>query len=313
MKTYFKTLSQQLEILESRGLLIANPEFAKKSLLHFNYYKLINATSAFVTDKDGRYIRGISFEHLLYIHDFEKELKQKLLGTTLEIERHARSIISYIFTKNHPSDNSYLDKRNFVRDDPLVLTNIFDMEKTIDRFSNEQNYKKSMGHYINKYGSIPFWFLVNFISFGKLINIYQTMLHEDRIEVADEFEKFIEDNLKMELEDHLSPKKLESYLSNVKDLRNLCAHDNLILGYRFEKPIIYFKSLFDEEFEERKRDDLYSVYLSMRALISRSQFLSIRQSLVKRTRRLRANIPSIAYEKLMRSIGFPLNFNEEEI
>ena len=51
MIEYFKSTDQQIDILKSRGLIINDEKRAKEVLLRYNYYKIINATIPFFTEK----------------------------------------------------------------------------------------------------------------------------------------------------------------------------------------------------------------------------------------------------------------------
>ena len=91
MFEYFKSTDQQIDILKSRGLIINDEKRAKEVLLRYNYYKIINATLPFFTEKSKngkfKYREGTDFLDLYEVHHFDKELKKILLSQMLEIER----------------------------------------------------------------------------------------------------------------------------------------------------------------------------------------------------------------------------------
>lgn len=312
MAKYFKTLDEQVELLRGRGLIIENEDKAKDKLLNYNFYKLVNGTREFFCRDDNPYVyrKGVEFRELNKLHEFDKEIKTHFLNSILDIERHLRSIISYVFMKSHPEANSYLNPDNFNGEKALITTNISTFVKTIDNYKEEENYKKSISHYSNKYKHVPFWFLINFISFGKLINFYQTMKEEEAYEVANIFTKFLTDNIEEAEGYYITVKQFESAILNIKNVRNIVAHDNLILSYKFDQDIYYIKPIHDkwEIGIEDRRNDLFNVYLVSQLFLSKSQFRELTFNIQKSLEDLDGEIDEIAYEKLIKSLGFPEEF-----
>lgn len=309
MTEYFKTIDEQINILKSRGLEIKDEKKAYDTLLRYNYYKIINATIPFFVDweKNGKYRfrEGVDFKDLVEVHNFDKELKKILLTYMLEIERIARSIISYKFVEKYPKKNSYLDYDNYDKKDiSLVKINVDNLKETLNRYKEEKNYNRSINYYINKYGSVPFWFLVNFISFGKLVNIYETLDYKLQEDIADEFQVFVEENLGMELIQYITPSHLTSFLKNAKDIRNMSAHDNLILGYKYEK--IEFFAEIHEKYninENNPRDGLYQSIVILNYLIPKSLKRNMLEDIEILIKDLRNRIDEKAFENVLKSIG----------
>lgn len=309
---YFITIDEQVALLKSRGLIIDDEDLAKKTLFRYNFYKVINGTYKIFTDNEkSKYYPNTKFEYLIEVYKFDKEIKKKLLGAALEVERILRSIVSYKFMEKHPEKAAYLDYRNFDNSNNIAKSNILSFEKAINQFREEINYHKSINHYLNKYGSVPLWFIINFISFGKLITFFESLKMEEKFEIADEFERFVEENIEEDIRFRLSPRILKSFLENAKELRNICAHDNLILGYTFELENIYYRPIHDiwQREENEKRNQLFDTFLILQALLPKDQFNSINQSMLKRINRLRERIPKNAFIKVMDSIGFPIDYN----
>ena len=69
----FKTLDQQLKILEDRNLKFNDKKEAKQYLLKYNYYNVVNAYSKFFINSDtNKYYDDVYFEDILEIHHFDK-------------------------------------------------------------------------------------------------------------------------------------------------------------------------------------------------------------------------------------------------
>lgn len=308
MKRYFKTIDQQIDILKTRGLIINDENKAKEILLHYNYYKVINGTIMFFNQSKYpyKYERGTTFKEIEAVHVFDKEIKKIFLNSILDIERHLRSIISYTFMEHHPEANSYLNPDNFNNDRSLIDANIYSMSKTIENFEEEVNYNKSIKYYYEKYNHVPLWFLINFISFGKLVNFYETMKNDEAYEVANDFTKFLNANLPEAEGYYLTNRQFQTVITNIKEIRNVCAHDNLILNYKCENDIYDIAPIHDKYDIERDDDkrDLFNVYIVMQILLSKKQFSELTGMLKEKIELLRKSVNEKAFHKVMQSIGF---------
>ncbi|EHR33314.1 Abi family protein [Helcococcus kunzii] len=313
MSDYFKTIDEQIKILKQRNLVIEDEQHARECLLRYNYYKIINGTYQYfsqdspdVRNKKSSYRDGTDFQDLMDVHNFDKQLKRVLLGAMLEIERISRSIISYKFVEKYPKPGAYLNPKNYSHTDRgYVLTNIDSINETIKSFMNEENYNRSIKYYLDKYNSIPFWFIINFVSFGKIVNIYETLDYQLREDIADAFQLIVEDNIGHKLEKFLTPTQLQSFLQNAKDIRNVSAHDNLILGYKFSR-IEYFAPIHDnyEIKDNDERNTLFDTLIILQALLPSEIFSETQEKINEEINKLKENVDEIAFNKIIKSIGY---------
>lgn len=72
----FLTIDKQIELLEQRGLLFQNKEAAKKDLLSYGYYEIINGYKdcflANPLDSEDKFKAGITFEHIFQLFTLDK-------------------------------------------------------------------------------------------------------------------------------------------------------------------------------------------------------------------------------------------------
>ncbi|WP_306293942.1 Abi family protein [Lactobacillus delbrueckii] len=92
-KKEFKSIDQQIDLLQERGLTINDVERAKKYLLSNNYYNIINGYSKPFLESENLYIKNASFDEVSRLYFFDKELKQVLFNSILDAEHHLKSII----------------------------------------------------------------------------------------------------------------------------------------------------------------------------------------------------------------------------
>ena len=91
-----KTYEEQVSILKERGLHIESEQKAIDVLKRINYYRLTAYGLTLKTsDKADQYKSGTSFEHILKLYEFDKELRLLLLDAIESIETAFRAHIAY--------------------------------------------------------------------------------------------------------------------------------------------------------------------------------------------------------------------------
>lgn len=87
-------LEKQVEILKNRGLFFDNDTEAIRTLEHINYYRLRGYYIHL--QKEDVFEKGVSFNQIVALHNFDSELRLLLLSVLLDVEIVARARISYI-------------------------------------------------------------------------------------------------------------------------------------------------------------------------------------------------------------------------
>ena len=99
----FRTIDEQLDILESRGMAIPNRDTAAKYLLSNNYYTVVNGYKQLFLDPDRCneteevYKQGTSFSHLLLAHSFDRILRTMTVNYILMAESRMKTALIYAF------------------------------------------------------------------------------------------------------------------------------------------------------------------------------------------------------------------------
>ncbi|MGL4972812.1 MAG: Abi family protein, partial [Culicoidibacterales bacterium] len=118
----FLNLDQKIELLISRRLTIENHAYAKKILLTTNYYYLVNGYSEFIFDfQTNKYKNNASFDDLLAIYEYDKDIKSALYPSLMRTESFISSIISHVFSEAYGGGYSYLNTANFNTDNSKTL------------------------------------------------------------------------------------------------------------------------------------------------------------------------------------------------
>ena len=223
-----KTFDEQLTLLKSRGLIIANDSYARTKLQHINYYRLSAYFPPFQHRQDSkdkdRFLEGTDFEEVIKLYYFDTELRKIIFEAIEVIEIYLRTQISYYHAESFGAFG-YLDIRNLRENKQAEFDLLYqDIVKEKDR-SREAFIK----HFKQKYqtSDLPIWSVTEIISFGSLSRLF--MLLEER-----------EQNRVTASMGNINKIVFFKWFKALASVRNSCAHHsrlwNKTLGVSFEVP-----------------------------------------------------------------------------
>lgn len=172
----FLSLEQQLELLKSRGLIIANEEYAKKVLANVNYYRF-SAYSLTLREHD-RFADAVTFEEVYYIYNFDARLRNFVFKYSAPIETNLRARMAYVHAKNHGA-LGYMDNSNF-KDQWLHAQFLSKVRKLLD--TSKEAFVLHHRNDLN--GEYPFWVAVEVMTFDVASKCLQNMVVSDQTEIA---------------------------------------------------------------------------------------------------------------------------------
>ena len=258
MQKEFKTVQEQIELLESRGLSIPDKELAATFLLENNYYR-ISGYSLTLRNNDV-FFPSATFNNIIDIYTFDQELRHILMKYIEIIEVKLKSCYAHEFSRQFGPE-AYLSSQFFT--DPIKHSEIFaKSEKLKLQIKPHEAFLK---HFIDELNApVPLWAYVELFSIADISILYKISTPEFKPSVAKYFN----------LED--KPWLLENFMHSMTILRNLCAHGSRIYNRLFEqKP----KLAKEEKLLLRTLGDgtmdnshLFSFILIMRRLLSESDF-----------------------------------------
>ena len=124
MEKTFKTIEEQINILENKGLLINDKDKATDIFINNNYYYLINGYKELFANQN-KYKVNVSLQEIYSLYKFDSYLRIIFLKYIFIIERKVNTYISYEFSKSYGHKN-YLLQENFDNTKINVL-NIFEL------------------------------------------------------------------------------------------------------------------------------------------------------------------------------------------
>lgn len=210
-----KTFEEQVQLLQSRGMIVDDVQEAIFYLQHLNYYRLIaywldfeldHATHQFKTDT--------RFADVLRLYIFDRELRLLVLDGIERIEVSVRSQWAYYLSHRH-SPHAHLDSALF--DAKYWQTNLNDLTKEVKR-----SKETFIVHYKNTYSEPlpPVWAVCEVMSLGLLSRWYDSLKPVQTRRVISRVYGVNED-------------VLESWLRHLSVVRNLCAHHSRLWNRQF--------------------------------------------------------------------------------
>ena len=276
----FLEISEQINLLEERGLIIKDRVAASFFLKHINYYHLSIYFKAFQNDFN-LFLGEIRFEDIFNIYDFDRKLRLLFLDVIERIEISLKSFLSYEITKSRQNIFWYFNKDNFENFDNIERQ----LEKTL---TSKEIY---LEHYYKKYNYPqypPAWMFFESLSFGDCSRLLNDLKIQDKLLIINNYGFR-----------RIKAIKFFYYLSH---LRNCCAHYSRVWDKNFIIKVnkkIESKDLFNYTNSSSLFAYTIIIQIFIKKISPTSDWLDKLESLIKNH-----NIE-------IRRVGFPENWREK--
>ncbi len=211
-------VSEQIDLLESRGMVITDRDKAQEVLLDIGYYRLgfywfpFEKTYPNKNRRTHQFREGTNFDYIVKLYYFDFNLRNILTKYLNRIEINFRTFLTYQVSNRHKESPTW-----FV--DPAIVSSKF--AKTFDQrvyttefmqnFAIKQHHKT---HINDKYA--PAWKTIEFMTLGAVIALFRAIIDRDTCRI---------------ICNHFGVKHLaifNTYLSTINTIRNHCAHGNIL-------------------------------------------------------------------------------------
>ena len=298
----FKTLDEQIEILQKRGLVIKDIDKTKNLLLSENYFFINGYRHIFLKNsKSNDFIPGTTFEELYALFQFDRSFRNVLFKNLLIVENNLKSIISYGLSKKYGvKEKDYLKMSNFSQDIKKIrqVNDVLNKIKRQIKLNGRQH--TATLHYLSNYGYVPLWILVKLLSFGMINELYSILKPEDKLNIASYY--------------NLDVETLGIYISLLSNYRNLCAHEDIVFEHKTQKEIPdtkYHRELdipmMNDEYIYGK-NDIFSVVIMLKYMLNDSDFTDFINEISYDLSLLDGRIEIIPQDKILDRMGFPNNW-----
>ncbi|GAA2864438.1 Abi family protein [Lactobacillus intestinalis] len=307
----FKTIDEQIMLLKARGLTFNNIDHAKKYLKSNNYYNIINGYSKYFQESQDQFISGTTFDEVSQLYFCDKQLKQAFFNAIINVEHHLKSIFAYNFAQEFDGKRyACLDINSYNPNKVLTVgRTISDLTRVINFYKNKPN--TPIYHYVKKYDDVPIWVIVEFLDFGQLCSLIKNSKRTVQNNICKDLLEFITDNIGP-IQEHFTPEIMMSFIENIRELRNICAHNNRLLKFRCRADSKYFASL--DKLSGVKNTDsrkyAYSVLISMQCFLSPTEYRILSNTIRKKLNFLSNHLSSIKIDEILSAMGFPNDWLE---
>ncbi|OCA68461.1 hypothetical protein BBI01_18630 [Chryseobacterium artocarpi] len=212
------TITSQIALLKSRGLIINNEPKAEELLLDIGYYRLGFYWHYFQSDPLNHIFRtNITLEDIVSLYYFDFDLKTLLSRYIYRIEVHFRTQLVYLVSNHYNTDSTwYVDSRNVDSSIMREFNNIYYNLKTKNRtISKHHTTYPSDNH-------APAWKTFEFLTFGQVFKFYNKLKDSSlktKISTVYGFRDY---------------QLLDNFMLSIINVRNICSHNGVL--YDFNQP-----------------------------------------------------------------------------
>lgn len=302
-KKVFKTIDEQIKIMQQKGLNICHVDQVEDILVRENYFFLNGYRHLFLEKNNRTFIKGTSFRELYALFHFDRQIRNIFFKNLLIVENNMKSIFSYQLSKKYGyRESDYLKPANFTQN-PERVRQVNDLLKKMKRqIRVNGGQHTATSHYIKNYGYIPMWVVVKVLSFGIVSELFIIMKKEDQEEISKIY--------------NVSVENLKIYLPILANFRNLCAHEDILYDHKTQRVINnnkYHEKLNipqkDNEFIYGK-NDLFALVLILKHMLREEEFRLLMSELSYEIDVLTGKLETITISKIIEEMGFPYNFKD---
>jgi len=227
-------ITEQINLLESRGLVINNKNYAEKILSQISYYRLSAYTLVFEVDETGderikerkhSFKCGTTFESIINLYNYDTKLRGYLLKTILEIEVFIKTLIAYELSTNSNDPFILYDKKIIYTENEKNKIKYDEIIENLNYYCDKRK-EIFIDHYKSRYSNapkMPIWLAIEVMTIGDIAKHY-SVLKKD-------YQKLISKKLNIG-----DPVILSQWLHTINYLRNRAAHNHRMFNKRLKLP-----------------------------------------------------------------------------
>ncbi len=308
----YKSTEDLIAKLKSKGIIIDDEIFAKNSIEEIGYYRLINGyRKPFLVETiDGdsninyHYKDGLRFNEIISLYQFDFNLRFLTLEYLLKIEIYLKNVLSnYIAEHYHVDYEVFFNTYNFLDDEKsekIKRSADNHIQETILKYNNSGKIThSSIIHHYKKYGSIPIWLAMSFLSFGDVSNLFSIMNKTDRLNIS----KVI----------GVREKSLKSFFQNLTYFRNVCAHSERMYCYKTQNKIAlkaykdFYQNIVGDTINLNNSSiglqDYFSLIIMLKLILKENDFADFSTRFIELLNWLEKEINPQSYNTIERFLG----------
>ncbi len=244
------TISEQIELLRERGMIIKDETKAKEVLADIGYYRLgfywfpFEKSYPEKINRDHSFVSGTNFDNIVKLYYFDFKLRNILSQYLNRVEINFRTRLIYTVSNKHKNSPTWFADRNIVN--PQYAQSFGEKVYT-ETFKNFDTIKN---HHISHINDIyaPAWKTIEFMTLGSVAVLWENLRDEDvKLEIAKDY------NLRTNY-------LLKNYINVICKIRNACAHGKVLFDFTLSK------SIKRGPLKNLQEADFHNLYGSIRVL-----------------------------------------------
>ncbi|MBD5361297.1 MAG: Abi family protein [Bacteroides sp.] len=283
------SVSEQIRLLKSDGLIIENEQKAINLLNHISLFRFKSYLKPYRDPKTKKFKNNASFESAYSLYQFDSALRQLIYGEIEKIEVSFRTQLSLIMSEE--SGVYWFEKAENFKNPDKHSELLAGLHSELKRCDDEM-----IVDFQRKYANVfpPSWMTFEVASFGTLSKIYRLLKSgRARRKVA----KFY----------GLSDTVMESWLHALVYVRNICAHHSRLWNRRMSINAIIPRKTHLKFINVPK--DTKRVYFILSILVYFLQSVNPQNTFPTRLKALISKFPHID----LGAMGFPIQWKDEPL
>ena len=223
-KIKFLSPVERVEFLEKRRLIFQDKERAVKKLHSIGYENLELYEHYFLIKNTDKFRPKTKFEHIVLAYEADEILRISLLFALIRIEKFLKNRLITYFRKLDDGEDPFIHEKleYFKVQDYQSYINIVNLVTRKKIKYSEAN--RIVKEYIDEYGdegTFPTEKFINFLTFGEFTQLYNALSEEHQYKFVNSL-KIPQLHKKFEL--------FHNWIHALSDMRNVCAHNDLLFG-----------------------------------------------------------------------------------
>lgn len=274
-----------------------------ETLKNIGYFPVIGGyKTPFINPMTRVYQNGTTFEDILALYSFDRELRDTFFHSLCKIEIHIRQLISYYFCNRHGvMQEAYLSSSNFDCSSKSKKISVNKLINILSFHAIKNKEHKYLIHQRNHHGNVPLWVTMKALTFGQISKFYSVLKFPMKSDICQEF---------INIDEVI----LGNYLEKLCLIRNVCAHNERLYSFHFDKDFpntsLHQKLHIPMNGEQYiyGKNDLFSMVIALRYLLPSESFFSFKKELTKCINHYLYTSTRICHSNLYGFMGFPENW-----
>jgi len=240
-------IDEQIKLLRKRGLVVDDEEKLERYLRNISYYHFSIYFKHF--QKNDLFIKDTNFEDVLNIYVFDQKLRLLLLDVLERIEKSFKCHLVYeMCTKtNNPF---WIANHGFFQDGEKYNERIMGILKDLE--SSKENCIRCYYEKYNNPKYPPAWMIIEALSFGQLVMIFNQLTFENQEIVASSY--------------GINKIFISNWFYALSILRNLCAHHSRLWNNDFIVRLNQRHGFYGKLFNNSNGNRLFNYLIIMHAV-----------------------------------------------